>query len=664
MFLRLFCIVFLLVPTLLAATPMSLESLTKLRSVKHVSLSPDGDHIAYLVSRPRRLGDDQSGKNWSELYVLDGKGNVRPFITGGNYLASLKWDAESRHLWFLAKLRGDEFFSLYQMPISGGEARKVVSHKNNVLGFNLDETGQKILFWAKQPFNSNKQENLKSEKTAWVFEEEVQNNHLWSFDLNHPAKEPIKLIGDRHIVFAQFVSDTQSIVLKSAPSGLIDDVIMRQSVELISTKGQLLRRIEHQGKLDKIQVSPNGKSLAMIGSNDLHAPDFGELLIADLATGKSQNILQDFEGQVLDINWLSNRQIGFVAQIGTGAIVARKRANRPANSYKLLAKTSVIFTKLSASQKGDKIALLGHHPSYPAEVHWLTDKKAVRVTDHNEWLKNTELAEQEVVKYQARDGLELEGVLVKPLSPSEKPAPLIIFAHGGPEAHFSNGWLERYSHPAHYAATKGFYSFFPNYRGSTGKGTAFTKLGQKDYAGKEFQDLLDAKHHLVQEYAIDAKRVGITGVSYGGYAAAWGATAQSKQFAASVMLAGISNNISKFGTTDIPTEMIQVHALQYPWEDWQHYLTTSPIYYSDKHRTPLLIAHGLEDTRVHPAQSLEIYRHLKSRAQAPVRLVLYPDQGHGQGTIASQYDYSSRMMRWMEHFLIDSKTSLPPIDLN
>ena len=212
-------------------------------------------------------------------------------------------------------------------------------------------------------------------------------------------------------------------------------------------------------------------------------------------------------------------------------------------------------------------------------------------------------------------------------------------------------------------AGDGYAVFYPNYRGSTAYGTAFSKAHQNDYAGKEFNDIVDAKRHLVAEGITDPDRTGITGGSYGGYASAWGATALSEEYAAAVMFVGISNQISKFGTTDIPVEMYNVHSRKWPWEDWQGMLDVSPIYHVDKAETPILIMHGADDTRVAPSQSYELYRNIKVRKpDTPVRLVLYPGEGHGNRKAASRYDYNKRMLRWFDTYLKsgDRKAELPP----
>ena len=140
-------------------------------------------------------------------------------------------------------------------------------------------------------------------------------------------------------------------------------------------------------------------------------------------------------------------------------------------------------------------------------------------------------------------------------------------------------------------------------------------------------------------------------------------TFHSERFAAGVMFVGVSNQISKSGTTDIPDEMYLVHARKRIWQDWQFFLERSPIYYVEKCQTPLLIMHGKNDTRVHPSQSMELYRNLKI-LEKPVRLVFYPGEGHGNRKAAGRYDYNLRMMRWMQHYLQDGGGEIPEYELD
>jgi dipeptidyl aminopeptidase/acylaminoacyl peptidase len=130
------------------------------------------------------------------------------------------------------------------------------------------------------------------------------------------------------------------------------------------------------------------------------------------------------------------------------------------------------------------------------------------------------------------------------------------------------------------------------------------------------------------------------------------------------MFVGIANKISKFGTTDIPEEETLVHALGYPWERWKFFLERSPIYHVEKATTPLLIMGGDADPRVSPTQSMEMYRALKSLGRAPVRLVRYPGEGHGNRRTASRFDYQLRLLRWFEYYLDGSGGTPPPYRLD
>ena len=275
------------------------------------------------------------------------------------------------------------------------------------------------------------------------------------------------------------------------------------------------------------------------------------------------------------------------------------------------------------------------------------------------------MAKQEVVTFEARDGLALEGILIRPLE--EKAGsryPLIMMVHGGPESHHLNGWLTGYSLPGQVAAAQGFASFYTNYRGSTGRGVTFSKLSQGDPGGKEFDDLIDAVDHLVASGLVDKDRVGITGGSYGGYASAWGATYFSHRYAASVMFVGISDQFLSFALGDIPEEHRLVHHMKHPWEQRELLRERSPITHFRNCQTPLLILHGTKDTRVHPAQSLALYRAIKTYGKSPVRLVHYPGEPHGNRRTGSRLDFSLRLMRWMNHYLKGPGGEPPPHLLN
>jgi dipeptidyl aminopeptidase/acylaminoacyl peptidase len=445
---------------------------------------------------------------------------------------------------------------------------------------------------------------------------------------------------------------------------------MFRKVHVVETANGTATRIENPGKMGEMAWSPDGKYLALISGADKHDPREGRLWVAAAGQTAWTDVLPDYPGHVQSIGWKDASTLVYVGAKGVwtevGAVRVRGTDEKvPANEGPtLLVKTGgPILHSVSVSRDGKTLAFVGDAPRHPPEVYLLGpgDRTPRRLTDSNPGLKGMRFAKQEVIKHKARDGLELEGILVRPLDEKKgERSPLVLTVHGGPEAHVSNGWVTAYHSLGQVGAARGIAVFYPNYRGSTGRGVAFSMLGQRDAAGKEFDDLIDAVDHLVGTGLVDRAKVGITGGSYGGYATAWGSTYYTERFAAGVMFVGISDGVSKVGTTDIPWEMYLVHHRKWLWEDWDYFLKKSPIYHVEKARTPLLILHGKADPRVHPGQSMELYRHLKVLNKTPVRLVLYPGEGHGNRRTASRLDYSLRLLQWMEHYLKGPGGPAPP----
>jgi len=313
--------------------------------------------------------------------------------------------------------------------------------------------------------------------------------------------------------------------------------------------------------------------------------------------------------------------------------------------------------------------MVGNSPNAPGDVYyWKPGKKFKRQTTVNPWIEDKKLGKQEAIRYNARDGLEIEGILIYPVDyEKEKQYPLVVIVHGGPESHYSNGWMTSYSRPGQVLAGKGYVVFYPNYRASTGYGVNFGLEGYEDAAGKEFDDIADGIEYLIDLGIADADRIGLGGGSYGGYAAAWFSSYYTKYVKAVCMFVGISNVISKRGTTDIPYEELYVHSGQKLEKMWQENLKSSPVYWAHQSKSAVLILGGTADTRVHPSQSLEYYRRLKMNDHPAVRLVQYPGEGHGNRKQPGRIDYLHRTLQWYDWYVKEQKPldgDLPPLDIS
>jgi dipeptidyl aminopeptidase/acylaminoacyl peptidase len=642
------------------------DHIAQLRDVAEVAISPDGTRLGYVLRVPRRPGKDADGPTWAELHVVDVDGTSRPFVTGEVEVSKVAWTPEGKAISFLAKREGDDYKALYMIPADGGESRRLIDHLADIKEYSWSPDGKRVAFLAEEAESEEKKALKEKGFKQEVFEEDWKPVRVWLASLDDPSSyQALDLPGPASELHWSPVDARLLVALAPTPS--VDDRYMNRKLHVVDAdSGDIVVRIDSPGKLGEVAWSPDGNHLAFISAADLHDPKEGRLMVVSTTGGSLLNVLPEYEGHVSAIAWQDADTVMFITDEGVWTALSEVR--RDGSARKVIVPTGgVVLTDLRLSADGQNAAFLGNAPQHPAEVFFMAhgDAAPQRLTDSNPWLADMQFARQEVVTYQARDGLRLQGLLIRPLNWERgRRYPLIVSVHGGPESHRRQGWLTTYRRPGQLAAAHGFAVFYPNYRASTGRGVEFSKLDHGDFAGKEFDDLVDGVDYLVESGLVDRTRVAITGSSYGGYATAWGATYYSDRFAAAVMFVGISDNISKVGTTDIPNEMYLVHHRMRPWENWDLFRQRSPLYHVQKCRTPILILGGTADTRVHPSQSLEFYRYLKLLGQAPIRLVRYPGEKHGNRRAAARYDYNLRMLRWVEHYLKGPGGDPPPYELD
>ena len=612
-------------------------------------ISPDGGHIAYLKSvQFDPLKENKSSRSELHLYDVDA-GESKPFLTR-NSAGNIKFRPGHQSITFLGDLEEEKKTSLYEIPLSGGEAVKIYSFETSIYNYDWGPDGKQLAFIARA--SANQEEKASDLPYKPVVYEEGQSFNL-GYLVNIDEGEAQKIDYEAYYHNLVFSPTGDRIAVATAPTALIDDQYMKQSVRFIDVSTlKPTAAIEHEGKLADMVFNPEGDQLAFLGGADINDPHSGRLWVVATDESKPRQLEPEFEGSFDDFDWSGSKEISFIASEGVWTTYGTIKSNG-SGLKKLISKRQPILLTLDVADNG-AVTFTGETPEYPMELFLMKAKETEpqRLTFNNTWLDKIIFGEQEVVNYQARDGKKLEGILIRPVNEETgQRYPLITVVHGGPESHYQNGWLTYYSTVGQMGAGMKYAVFYPNYRGSTGRGEAFAKSSQGDLAGAEFDDIVDGVDYLIDQGLVDRERVGVTGGSYGGYATGWLSTKYTDRFAAGVMFVGISNNISKWGTGDIPEELYLVHARKRIWEDYQFFLERSPVYHAGEAKTPLLIMAGEEDTRVHPSQSIELYRHIKTRTDTPVRLVLYPGEGHGNRNATARLDYSLRQLRWFEKYL-------------
>ena len=634
------------------ATVLTPTDVAGIEYITDAVISDDGKTVVYQKLIPVDPEAENAPAN-VYLYIYDlSTERVLDSVTGFN-TNNINFRPGSNSITFTAKMPNDKSAALYELTMAGSEPQKIYEFESSISAYHWHPNGQQLVFVSHE---AKENDTASLPYKAEVYEEEVRNSSAYILDLSSPSPRPLNLEG--HVTAAEWSPAGDRLAVSATPSSLVDDFYTGQKIYFVDPQNlNVTAQVDHKAKLGAFEWSPNGERIAFIAGADQHDPIDGRIFIAEPAGGNPQALQQEFEGKFEGLAWKNNNTLTFLASEGVYSSLGTIGLN--GEMERLYQDNKVNVTAFSMA-KDNTTVLIANTAQHPNEIYMLNPNasSAERMTTSNPWLQNERFGKQEVISYKTSDGMEIQGILIHPVNSTGK-APMITVVHGGPEAHYDNGWLTGYNMPGQMGAGAGYYVFYPNYRGSTGRGVEFAQTSQGDPAGKEFDDIIEGIDHLIANFDVDRDKVGVTGGSYGGYATAWMSTRHTERFAAGVMSVGISNNISKWGTSDIPEEMFLVHSRKRIWDDYQFFLERSPIFYADQSKTPLLILHGKEDTRVDPGQSYELYRHIKTRTDNPVRLVLYPGEGHGNRKSTARYDYSLRMMRWFNTFLKEDANEIP-----
>ncbi len=672
-FAAVFLALFFSAPGSASAEVMVPEDAIKINWCYGAEISPDGSRIAYVVAR-HRSPDEEPGGRYSELYVVDvGSGEVRPFITGKVNVGSPRWSPDGSVIAFLMARGDGAKTQVWMIPVDGGESVQVTHSKTGVSNFRWHPSGDKVAYIATTPPTDREKELEEKGYDFVFFEENLKHRNLYMIDVNQEEETDAEQLTEGVTVWdLEFNPDGTKIATSVSPKNLIDHRYMFRKIHLldIQTK-ELIRLTDNPGKLGNYAFSPDGKKLAYTAAIERKDHAVSQVYVMDLDGREPRNLtVPDFRGHVDWVGWKDKNTIIYHA--GEGVWPTLSQVNVDGGKRKIIlhsSETGVVFGPPSISDKSKHFAFVGTTPDSPDEVYyWKHGSEPRAMSENNPWMADRDLGRQEVVRYSARDGQEIEGLLIYPVGYKEGARyPLIVTVHGGPEGHYSNGWVTSYGRPGQVLAGAGYAVFYPNYRASTGYGVEFALAGYEDAAGVEFDDVADGIDHLVQIGLVDEDRVGLGGGSYGGYAAAWFSSYYTEKVRAVMMFVGISDLISKRGTTDIPYEELYVHSGTLLEETWQRSLERSPIYWAHQSKTAVLIIGGTADTRVHPSQSLEYFRRLKMNDHPAVRMVQYPGEGHGNRKQTGQLDVINRVLRWYDWYVRDAKPldgPMPPLDIS
>ncbi|TWI66108.1 dipeptidyl aminopeptidase/acylaminoacyl peptidase [Pseudoduganella lurida] len=263
---------------------------------------------------------------------------------------------------------------------------------------------------------------------------------------------------------------------------------------------------------------------------------------------------------------------------------------------------------------------------------------------------------QEMVRYQARDGLEIPALLTLPHGARRgDKLPMVVLVHGGPWVRGATwGW----SADNQFLASRGYAVLEPDFRGSTGYGLKHMQAGMKQWGLAMQDDIADGTRWAIAEGIADPKRICIAGASYGGYATLMGLIRDPDLYRCGIDWVGVTDirlmyDGGWFNWSDLPAQYIKYGMPQLigdPEKDADQLKATSPVEQASRLRQPLLMAYGGADKRVPRAHGIR-FRDAVAATNKDVEWVEYPEEGHGWKLPKNRFDFWTRVEKFLDRHI-------------
>jgi acylaminoacyl-peptidase len=675
-------------PALAEARPedgLQLADVFKIEYASDPQVSPDGKQVVYV----RNFMDVMKDKQRSHLWVVNVNGSDhRPLTDGAANESSPRWAPDGKRLLYVSDAGGKSQFHCRWMD--SGQSAQLSSLPSAPGPASWSPDGKSIAFAMLVEEKEPPYVELpgKPEEAEWAKPPHVIRKLVYRFDgrgylknghhqlfvlpsdggtprqLTHGPYDHLQTYFDGSSQTPRWSPDGMAILLSgNRHVGAEFEVFNTEVYEVSVADGSVKALTDRYGPDDYPALSPDGTHIVYSGYDDKHLPYQSPRLAVMRRDGTGNRILDEkLDREAFDPIWSKdgrgiyfrysdrgNTKIGLINLKGDVRTLAENvggtEIGRP-------------YASGSFSVGGDDVlAFTVTDPGHPADVAVRTreDEKPRRVTALNGWLRDKALASVEEFWYESsHDKRKIQGWIVKPphFDPKKK-HPLILEIHGGPQAEYG----PYFTTEIQLYAAAGYVVLYTNPRGSTGYGEAFTQLINRDYPGKDYDDLMSGVDEVIKRGYVDSDNLFVTGGSGGGILTAW-IVGKTHRFRAAVAAKAIVNWYATSLTADAPTLWAGYEFAKPPWEDAAEYLRRSPISLVGNVTTPTMLLTGEADYRCPISEAEQFYAALKLR-KVDTALVRFPEASH---TIV---DRPSRLMakvacilKWFEtHRQAPGKTS-------
>jgi dipeptidyl aminopeptidase/acylaminoacyl peptidase len=612
------------------AGPVPIEDLYFTRSVFAPAWSPDGREVLFTTNLTGRfnLWKVSAGGGWP--IQLSRSDNVE---SGG------VWSPDGSRIVFQHDEAGDEVYNLFIIPSSGGAAVNL-SHTRELSESSpsWSPDGRLIAFSRKAKTSSIFDIGVLDwpSGTRRNLTRETDKDHLW---------ELVTWSADGAVIYANRGNVNQH-----------DADVYR--IEVAS--GALTNLTPHQGDclFAATALSPDGRTL-LVTSNQKGG--HGNVATLDVASRRLDWITDvPWEASGHDFSPDGRFLTYSVNEDGRTEVYLMDRASR--RSERLDFPTGLTLpagNPTAFSPSGDRLLLSHQDGRRPSDL-WLYDLRARQARQLTfsslGSLLPTRIPPSQLVRYRSFDGTLISAFLWMPFNLRRDGSnPGIVLAHGGPTGQTT----DRFNATVIALASRGYAVIAPNVRGSTGYGAEFERSNYKDLGGGDLDDYVHGAKFLAATGFVDARKIGITGGSYGGYMAMMAIGKTPEVWAAAVELFGITDWLTEQEHEDPVLQQYDQSKLGDPVRDREVYEKASPIRYFRNARAPLLVLQGANDVR-DPKEEAEQAVTVLQKEGKVVDSHYYADEGHGFTKRENQIDALRRTVEWFDRFLRPAASEARP----
>lgn len=612
-------------------------------AIANVRISPDGRHLAYLADLKGRIG--------IVLMNLE-TGTVEPLVRADENVEDFLWKG-SEHVVYVADVGGNESAAVQSINIGTGKIRRLLeSYGRNNEVRQSGQWGYVESWWIVNPRKIIVR-GSRDDKDVKI--------GLYEVDIVTGKRSPVggftnkKGLLSRSSSALDFVFDSTGSVRVQVIRTQKDTTVEARLGENVNYSHLMSRPHDlFSGRFEHATILADDRTLLWVNydrhdrgaleawsletgefSEEVFVPSEGEITGLILANDKSSLLGVEFEGDKPGVHWFDADLAGVQADMD-----------------KIFAGAFASITDMSGDRK--RLIIRVRSDVEPG-ISFILDRSLAKprlmsLGSSRPTLDSKSLAPMEVVRFRARDGLELQGYLTRPPG-ATGPGPLILNPHGGPYG-IRDYW--GYNGEVQFLANRGYAVLQVNYRGSGGFGVNFLEAGRLEWGLKMQDDLSDAVAWVVAEGIADPERVAIYGASYGGYAALAGAVFTPGLYRCAINYLG-PVDLTYLGNRDQggdPT-MIELYYSKWIHPDMGELRKRSPVNHVEKIQIPTLHAYGENDPRVE-------YRHWRKfkgeldRHKKPYEVFNQDDEGHGFDNAAARVRFYLKLEEFLgKHMAAD-----------